>query len=125
MISKDGRYWATGITVRYGYKGAGQFGWGASLNFYDDGFVSDSTGDQLISTEGELRTRYMVGDDDKFSGLSVAVNVLLSDAENLGIRFMESAAIYYHQDGEDADNPPPDGWRGALGAEAARLGWMF
>jgi hypothetical protein len=125
VISKDGAYWSTGITVRYGYSGGGQYGWSARLDFYDDGFANDDTAGQSVSTEGRLVTRYFVCDGEKASGLSIALDVLRADAEKLGIRFNDEATLYYAADGEDLDNPPPDGWRAALGAEAARIGWKY
>ncbi len=124
MISKDGTgFWATGITVHYS-EGRG---WGGAVEYYDDGFVDDAADTGRIATQGELRTRYFVKDGETVTGLSAVVDVLLADAERLGIRFRAVAAdapsLYYKGDGEWQDYPAPDGWKALLEAEAQRIGW--
>lgn len=125
-------YWATGITVRYGYSGANLYGWGAEVRFYDDGFAGDDNADTgEVVTEGVLKTRYKVhdGNGPDADGLSAAVDAVKRDAEKLGIRWRDEAeaglepAVYYQGGGEDEDYPPPDGWRGMVNAQAERLGW--
>lgn len=123
MISNDGHYWATGIILRYGYAGNGQSGWGGTVTFLDNGFASDDADAGQISTQGELRTRYMVRDGQTHTALSVVIDTLIADAARLGIVWRDPV-LYYKTDGEDADNPPPDGWKAMLTAEAKRLpGW--
>ena len=122
-------YWATGITVRYGYSGMNLYGWAATVEFYDDGFCSDDTDRSTISTEGMLRTRYYVreGTHTDAAALATAIDTVKADAEWLGITFRDDGVmapcVYYQGDGEDEDYPPPAGWREMVDAQAARLGW--
>lgn len=120
-------YWASGITVRYGYSGMDRYGWGAKVDFYDSGFCDDDTDAGAVSTQGTLSTRYFVreGTGADADGLATAVDVVKQDAERLGIRFGGATppVVYYEGDGEDEDWPPPDGWRGMVDAQAQRLGW--
>ncbi|MFC4006584.1 hypothetical protein ACFOY2_05085 [Nonomuraea purpurea] len=112
------KYWSTGITVRYS-NGA----WGGTVEYLDDGFANDDAATRRISTEGELRTRYFVKDCEGADALTVVIDVLISDAERLGITWNAKAGVYYHGDGEDSDWPTPDGWRGLVNAQSVRLGW--
>lgn len=132
MISKTGRYWSTGITVTYSpiaerIHDEAYPGWNASLDYCDDGFADNDPDKGQVSTEGTLHTRYPVRDSKVRSGLSIALDTLIADAERLGIKFIGTAGpkpyLYYQGDGEDSSYPPPDGWRGMLAAEAERLGW--
>lgn len=132
MISKSGRYWSTGITVAYSpfaerINGEPYGGWHASLNYCDDGFADNDPDVGQVSTEGSLHTRYPVRDAEVRSGLSVAIDTLLADAERLGIEFTRVGAeppnIYYRGDGEDPEWPAPDGWLEVRAAEARRIGW--
>lgn len=118
-------YWATGITVRYGYSGEDKYGWGAEVDFYDSGFCNDDTDKRAVSTEGTLRTRYYVreGDTPDADALATAIDVLKADTERLGITWTPSATVYYQGDGVSEDWPPPPGWREMVNAQAARLGW--
>lgn len=123
-------YWATGITVRYGYSGSDLYGWGAEVEFFDSGFCDDDTDSGAISTEGTLRTRYFVreGDGPDADALSAAVDAVKRDADRLGITWSAApspatATVYYRGDGEDENYPPPDGWREMVNAQAGRLGW--
>lgn len=134
MISSTGKYWSTGISVRYlgragSRDGVGYGGWGASLRFLDDGFCSDEPASRKVSTEGEMHTRYAVRVDedcDLATALDVAVSTLREDAERLGIEFktpgQDAANLYYEGDGESGV-PPPDGWEVMLSAQASRMGW--
>src|ERR1051326_919684 len=115
-------YWSVGITVTYSYSGGGRYGWGASLEFLDDGCCSDDADAGQVSTQGKLATRYYVSDGERVSGLSAAVDALIADAQQLGIQF-NNPGLYYDGDGEDPESPPPDGWKVLLEAEAARIGW--
>lgn len=120
-------YWATGITVRYGYSGMDLYGWAAQVDFYDNGFCDDDTDKGTVSTQGTLKTRYFVreGTGTDADGLTAAVDAVKRDAERVGIRFggATTPVVYYEGDGEDEDWPPPDGWRGMVNAQAERLGW--
>lgn len=132
MISKTGRYWSTGITVVWSERahtinGVPHGGWRASLDFCDDGFVTNRTDDGHVSTEGALHTRYFIRDDGGENGLTVAINSLIEDAARLDIDFQswdaEAPMLYYKGDGEDPNSVPPPGWRETLRAEAERIGW--
>jgi hypothetical protein len=133
VISKNGTYWSTGITVHWRERvttrnGAPVSGWGASLDFFDDGFTNDNADQGEVATEGTLHTRYSVCDGDTTSGLSAAVDALLADAARLGIAFRvvvdDRPHLYYKGDGCSEDYPTPDGWRETLAREAARIGWQ-
>lgn len=127
MISKDVTgYWATGITVRYDTHNRG---WVATADYHDDGFVGDDNPDEgRVSTEGRLTTRYAVRDGDTVSGLSAAVDAIVADAAQLGIRFWNPTdgvpGLWYDGDGENRNYVPPEGWRDLLTTEAARIGWV-
>lgn len=123
MITKvSTTYWATGITVHCDGER-----WGGHVDFYDDGFANDDPDTGAISTEGTLRTRYLVRDGEHVTALTAVLDTLAADAERLGIRLAGPAqsapSLYYRLDGEDPDSPPPANWRQALTVEAARRGW--
>lgn len=109
------RYWSTGIVLRYGYAGGGRYGWAAYLDFLDAGFCQDE------STQGRLRTRYYVP-------LELAIDMLHKDATQLAIVFRaiigDAPMLYYEDDGDSADYPPPDNWRAILREQAERIGWI-
>ena len=124
-------YWTVGITVcwrsRSGSRnGEPTSGWSASLDFLDDGFTNDDADSGQVSTQGRLETRYAVSDGARASGLSVAIDTLIADAQRLGITFGGPAGppyLFYFRDGEDKMHRPPAGWRHLLATEAARIGW--
>jgi hypothetical protein len=107
------RYWTTGVTIWRSESGR----WGVSLHFLDDGFADDR------STEGELKLRYLVEEDE----LSASIDLLLEDARRLGIEIGRAeaggASVYYRGDGEDKRFPPPADWREILQGQCWRLGW--
>ncbi|MEW1548398.1 hypothetical protein [Streptomyces tsukubensis] len=132
MISKSGRYWSIGITVTY-IPLAGHLnnephsGWHAKLN-YRDGIANNDPATGQIAIQGTLYTRYPVHSTKIRSGLSIALDTLIADAKRLGIEFRAATPgtepwLFYQGDGEDADYPPPDGWRETLAAEAVRVGF--
>jgi hypothetical protein len=121
MIGRN--YWATGITVRYGYSGGGRYGWQAIAEFFDDGWAGNDCAGRGVSTEGRLVTRYHVVDDDEADGLTAAVDAVKADAERLGIIFRQDGRVFYENDGDSEDYPPPQGWRELVDAQASRLGW--
>ncbi|MET7795619.1 hypothetical protein [Streptomyces decoyicus] len=133
MISTTtGRYWSTGITVTYAplaerINDEPYGGWHAELNYCDDGFANNDSDAGQVSTQGSLATRYPVRDSKVRSGLSIAIDTLLADAERLGVDFTSWGGnvprIYYRGDGEDPNHPAPKGWRDTLKAEAERIGW--
>ena len=73
--------------------------------------------------DGEIRTRYP-------TGLKLAIDQVMSMAEELGIRCHENmdmgifvCGFAEESDGKDPDHPLPRGWRNKLRREAARRGW--
>ena len=119
-------YWSTGITCSWMPGDADGGRWMASLDFLDDGFANDDPEAALISTEGRLHTRYYVRPAADRSGLAVALDVLISDAARLGIRFGTGAmppVLYAEGDGEGDTVELPSDWRELLSSEAARIGW--
>jgi hypothetical protein len=133
MISKSGRYWSTGINLTYSpfaerINGEPYPGWHASLDYLDDGFADNDPEIGQVSTEGRLCTRYPVRNAKIRLGLSIAIDTLIADAERLGIEFTtlpghRGPQVLYDGDGENAEHPPPEGFRDMLAAEADRLGW--
>lgn len=129
MITASGKYWSTGITLRWFPERPGHAeAWGAHLDYFDNGFVNDEPGAGRVSTEGTLRTRYPVEDVDGVNVLALVLDVLIADAQKIGIEWRRGMddwppMIYYQGDGEDADYPPPSDWRELLREQARRLGW--
>ncbi|MFD3740432.1 hypothetical protein [Streptomyces sp. NPDC058629] len=133
MISKSGRYWTTGITVTWvpfaeRINDEPYAGWHAKLDYTDDGFANNDPDAGEVSTEGTLHTRYPVRSAKIRSGLSIAIDTLMADANRLGIEFIgvepdPEPWLYYQGDGEDSENPPPEGWRETLTVEAQRVGF--
>jgi hypothetical protein len=115
-------WWSTGVTARWAYSGGGQYGWAASLDYLDDGWCDDDPAAGRVSTQGRIGTRYAVKDITDCNTLTVVLDVLIADAERLGIEW-RSPTLYYEADGENASYPPPERWDEALRAQAARLGW--
>lgn len=120
-------YWTTGITVKYGDAGGGVRGWGATLNFYDDGFCDDDVAAGVVSTQGTLTTRYTLPAMTDTDALTAAVDAVKADADRLGIRFGRDGSggtVYMEQDGElPADRLPAAAWWVLVNAQAERLGW--
>jgi hypothetical protein len=93
MIGKD--YYFTGINLQYGYAGGSKNGWSATLDFHDGGFANDNVAAGIVSTEGTIRTRYPLRDENGVSGVQVALQSILQDAGRLGI----SEISTLHSDG--------------------------
>lgn len=108
------QYWSTGIVLRYGYAGGKRLAWVAYCEFLDDGLCQDE------GTEGRLTTRYFVP-------LELAIDTLHKDATKLGIVFKaiidKAPMLYYENDGDSKEFPPPDNWRAILREQAERIGW--
>lgn len=92
------KYWSTGVIVT-----PCADKWSAEVQFFDDGFCN---GD---STEGSLRTRYTVG-------LSDALDLVIKDAQRLGVEFKDPA-VYVEGDKVD------DQLAQTIKVECDRLGW--
>jgi hypothetical protein len=126
-------YWATGIILTWHPDGARDqagnkvHGWSGEVGYYDDGFRDDDTDAGKLSTQGTLRTRYVVADGTEQTAVRAIVDTLIADAQRLGIEFRTDGdhqpRLYVPGDGEWADHPLPEGWRELLAAEAARIGW--
>lgn len=98
-------YWYTGVKVtHYGGK------WGASLDFWDDGFCEDA------STQGTLTTRYYLPTP------TAAIDTLLADASKLGLVPCNPAEPLHIYVTGTLTGWPAD-WRRVIGQEAARRGW--
>jgi hypothetical protein len=129
VISRTGKYWSTGITIRYRAPSNDRPAmWGAALDYYDDGFAGDDDpAAQRISTEGTLRTRYLVEDAEDTFTLAVVLDVLIADAAALGIALRgpsgDPPCLYVKGDGEHDDVELPDDWREILREQAERIGW--
>lgn len=126
MITKDGKYWAAGVVLDWDdYRRR----WYGKVEYYDDGFMNDDLDQGRISTEGVLGTRYGVGENhDPWRALEVVVDVLIKDAESLGIQFTSTRDdhrpfLYLRGDGDDPERTPPHGWREAFKKVADRHGW--
>lgn len=126
--TKNSGYWAIGITLRYrdAYKDRPE-SWGGSLDFYDDGFVSDNAETGQVSTEGTLRTRYFVEGRPAEVALAAVIDALILDAGRLGIRFEGNVGnkpvLLYDGDSGNEEFPPPEGWKHMLRMQADRIGW--
>lgn len=126
ILARSTTYWSTGVSLRWREitrDGVTRSAWGGSVDYLDDGFAGDDDADTgKVSTEGELRTRYLVTDGKVASGLRAVVDVLLADAARLGIEFRGTleGRPYLMFETEDG---APDGWRELLIAEAERIGW--
>lgn len=126
ILEKSTGYWATGIALRW--RNDTCTGWAGTVEFFDDGWIGDDDADTgHVSTEGVLRTRYEVTDGPTASGLATVIDVLLADAERLGITFHATPDatphLWYVGDGETRDYPPPTGWRAMLREQAERIAW--
>ena len=125
ILTSSTTYWSTGISLRWREitrNSVTRSAWGGSVDYLDDGFTDDDADAGKVSTEGVLRTRYMVADGKVASGLRVVVDVLLADAARLGIEFRGTLddRPYLMFEVEDG---APDNYRELLIAEAERIGW--
>ena len=101
----------TNITLKYGYAGNSRYGWWARLGWVDSRFAEKGC------VEGEIRTRYGEAtiDDAIRAVLEVALTFGLAP-EKLGI------GLFYINDGDDDQHPPPEGWREMVMGAAKRHG---
>jgi hypothetical protein len=104
------KYWSIGIVLKWNEN----HGWSATVDFMDDGFCDSQ------STEGNLHTRY-------FGPVEQAIDVVLADAQRLGIEFKSNIAgkpfLLYTGDGENKDWPAPPNWKSILREQARRIGF--
>lgn len=103
-LKNPGSKWKSGKRISHR-----EGGWSATAQFHDGGHCN------LESTQGELKTRY-------FGPLSQMVDLLIADMKTMGIEWRDPS-LFYDNDGEGKEYPPPDGWEAIVIAEAARLGW--
>lgn len=132
ILERSTHYWAVGITLTWhpasvrDHDGNRVDGWSGEVDYYDDGFADDDPDTTKLSTQGTLRTRYIVADGKQQSAITAIVDTLITDAGRLGIKFRADGGLpwlYVPGDGEWEDKPVPDGWREMLAAEAERIGW--
>lgn len=120
------KYWSTGIVLRAdASRDPTDLSWSGYLEYFDDGFANDDLSVPAISTQGRLRTRYMVRpstEDKATDPLTAVIDTLIADAKKLGI-WLREPTLYYQGDGEDKSCPPPDGWRELLRKHSDRIGW--
>lgn len=119
-------YWATGIVLTW----YGDGRWSGEINYYDNGFCDDDPDHAEVSTEGTLRTRYVVGDGKHVDGLAAVIDTLIGDAARIGIDLRAGGApeggrpwLYYRDDGTNYQYPTPPDWQELLAGQAARIGW--
>lgn len=104
-----GHFWSTGVTFREWARGE----YSVWLEFRDNGFANKG------STSGTLEVHYNVSD------LTAAIDMLIEDAENLGIEWggIAGPTVYTYQDGEfTSDSDRPD-LRRLANEQSKRLGW--
>lgn len=133
ILERSTSYWSTGIVLTWHPDGARNGkgekvpGWSGAADYLDDGWIGDDNADAgMVSTQGELTTRYPVADGETRSGLSAVIDALIADGTRLGIRFGATDGtpfLYVPGDGERAEPVLPEGWRGLLAVEAERIGW--
>ncbi|MGD9552335.1 MAG: hypothetical protein AB7V60_04415 [Candidatus Caldatribacteriota bacterium] len=99
------------ITVKYGYAGCNH-GWTATLHWQDDKFAEKGC------VEGEIRTRYF---EDT---ITEAINYVVEVAKQFNIPFSDEMGLFYEDDGENIDAPPPADWKSLLYKEAQKRGWQ-
>ena len=108
------------LVVKFAYAGNGHWGWAATLPYYDDGFCSGNKTGEPVSTEGELRTRYMVTASnhtathaDNVAAAMAVVGAVVNDATRMGIEFLATGPdenlpdVYLDGDGESWDPEAP------------------
>lgn len=123
MISTKGSYWAASITLRYQDRPQS---WAGNLDFYDEGLANDNAESGRISTEGSLHTRYFVKGHPAEVALAAVIDTLIADAGRLGIGFKGTVTDkpeLLYDDGENAEFPPPEGFKHMLRTQADRIGW--
>lgn len=99
-----------GITLKYGYGGGStQYGWWAKVDFEDFGHCD------CDSIHGSLSTKYI-------DNIQSAIDTIKADTEKLGIKF-HGPMLFYVNDGNSKDYPPPEGWKELLKKEAERIGF--
>lgn len=112
-------YWATGMVLTYR-----RGDWQATVKFYDDGFCNDDVDLGKVSTVGEIGSRYFVRDGAHATALATVIDVVIADAERLGIAWRMGPFLYMEEDGESTQFPPPPSWRELLWAQARRVEWI-
>jgi hypothetical protein len=115
-------YWSNAITIQHR-----DGKWGGELAYLDDGFANDDTDARLVSTEGVLRTRYLLPDGFDLDALTVVIDTLLADAAKLGIEMRGSGnamptPLLFVDEGDQSEEP--GNWQELKAAQMARLGWV-
>ena len=106
--------WTTGVTVAYWDGGPlTGAGWKAHIEVHDDRFADGQ------SVRTRLETSYYAGT------LTEAIDRVLAVAKRLGVRavaVLDGFGLYYEDDGESPNAPPPPDWKRALRKEVLRRG---
>lgn len=98
----------TTISLKYGYGGGGNYGWSASLKWIDSKFAEKGC------VEGDIRTRYFEKTIDD------AICAVLDVARTFGLASScIGIGLFYADDGDNDQCPPPDGWKEMI-IEAAK-----
>lgn len=124
-----GKFWAPGITVRADERADGRVRWAARVRFEDHGFVDSEDPDAgQIAVVGSLSTRYFIDSTEVTDGLTVAIDTVKRDAEQLGIEFVVlpivgGPLLCVNGDGEYPEEWLPANWRDRLAEQARRIGW--
>lgn len=133
ILQRSTTYWSIGIVLTWHPDGARDHdgtrvpGWSGQLDYLDDGWAGDDDADSgNVSTEGTLRTRYVLRDGNNQTAIRTIIDTLIADATRLGIQLGSAEVppqLYVPGDGEWEDSPAPEGWREMLAVEAQRIGW--
>jgi hypothetical protein len=114
-------YWATGITVKR--RGPDGTCWVTYLDFHDDGFSNDDIAAGEVSTQGRFANRYPAREAEDKTALATVLDVLIADAQRLGIEFRRTNGTpeLYIDEGDPGAYQPLD--HVYITEQAERLGW--
>ena len=102
---------AIAMTVWYGYAGSGKFGWWAECYWQDDKFCEPK------AVEGKIYTRYA---EETLPG---AIDTVLEVVEKFGLKPFDQFSLFYKDDGNNKNYPPPRDWEKILKEEADKRNW--
>ena len=99
---------ATTMVVWYGYSGSNKYGWWAECHWQDKKFCESKT------VEGKIYTRYAE------ETLTIAIDAILEVINTFGLKLWDKFSLYYKDDGENKEYPPPKSWKQILQEEARK-----